>query len=279
MFCPYRRSNLIVHFDRKPIEDPAPPPEREPAPAPIARPPAPPAPAQIEDPRSPLQNVAIPPAPAPHEIDMGLRRRKLPASSPSPPQAIPSSSIAAGKRPMVGTSRFFAGLGQDNGKGKDKERERDIGRELGLSPHRPSPLFVPDSDEERESREMYMDMDMDMKRENIDKMPLDRSGDVGSEDEYWGNFADEEALLATLDVPSSSSVTASTNASRSRSAVDPATIQAGEEEVRAHIPEPTTVIYISDTDEKENVPVPTRRVKRRRIPAPDPDEIIELSSD
>lgn len=96
-----------------------------------------------------------------------------------------------------------------------------------------------------------------------DSIPQRRASPASSEYD-WGNFDDGE-LLATLDQTEEAfgHVTgAATTTSR---------IQAPRTTV------PSEPIYISDGDEKENQPAPTRRVRRRLMTPVTDGEIIELS--
>ncbi len=116
--------------------------------------------------------------------------------------------------------------------------------------------------------------------------------DDGSSDYDWGDFDDKE-LVATLEEteqvlgrqsagpPSSSTVSGASKATKALTPVAPtrtATKIKTEAETTGHgvpsgVPMPET-IYISDSEEKENVPKPPR--KRRHIDIPEED-IIAIS--
>lgn len=268
--------NEVAVVQAPPAQAPAPPPSpavrRPPANPALARatPPAAPRPSQ---PRVPLGEIT----PEPDLFDMFRddddnlpRRRKVPMART--PDAGPSTSASGGRSAggTIGRSRFF-----DDEAGKERRGNKvgQIGRELGLSPHREGPAVLSDGDDE----------------EVVHRMIGSPGGGGGSSDYDWGGF-DEEELAATLDrtereafagaePATSSSVggSSSTAATRAtgagtgavpRNEDDPET---EEEEQDENDP-----IYISDADDKENVPVPTRRV-RRRYEIADDDEVIEIS--
>ncbi|KAI0091295.1 hypothetical protein BDY19DRAFT_696571 [Irpex rosettiformis] len=281
-------------------------------------PPPRPTPPSRQPPRSPLQELHKPPEPSVagpsgtlHEDDEDLpRRRKVPVSKC--PQTLQSSETPAG--PSLGvSSRYFTA---DPGVGKGKRREVPLSRELRLSPHRHGPVIVPDSEDEDEIHSplhrppvfrgkdapplvVHPDPDTGISAGNQSphSSDYDFDFDVTNEDFLTQvDKAEREALSGTAGTSQSTLVAstsahaskretsvASTNSLGGGGSVPPRAGSSTQRRRRAERPQPlinlgSITIDDDEPDEKENVPVPTRHVRRRMSPwQPDPEAIIEIS--
>ncbi len=230
------------------------------------------------------------------------RRRKLPAREHSP----------APTRPILTHSLFFAVPPSPPGGGREhnvnhtdarrvsKRKQREggdtslsLGRVMELSPHRQSPLFLADSDEETSlaaanlrppaftGRKVSVRLDDDVMTETglRNASPGPASSEFGDID---FDFEANDELLATLDKVereyadggSSVSHTATRTLTRTPASGTNSREQNGTES------RPTQVVDLSidnEEDEKENVPAHTRHVRRRVMRLVEEDDIIEIS--
>ncbi|KAI0342854.1 hypothetical protein BDW22DRAFT_1394854 [Trametopsis cervina] len=284
-----------------------PEPPRAPAAA-VRRTPPPPPVVQRALPRSPLQEVARPPEPSAagpshmlHSDDIELpRRRKLPTKPREPsPEASLHSSVQ---------SRYFSA-----GNEKGKHRGVELSRELRLSPHRQGPVVVPDSEEDepspprkppvfrgKDAPPLVVHRDTDAAASGNTKVNADSSASSDFEFEFNDEFlsqldkVEQEAIAATATTAvagssrtrdASSVASTATLASSSRPA---AVVSSRPPQSRNPSAQPQPLVDLGiididddEADEKENVPVPTRHV-RRRLGHPiasqaAPEEIIEIS--
>lgn len=268
------------------VSAPAPPAGPAPAanPPPIVRPvPAPTAPASnnssstraaqpsTSKDRAPLQQIDEPESPVAGPSNSRAddeeqpRRRKVPARNPSP---------AREDGPVV--SRYFA-----SGSRAAKDKAKELASELQLSPHRQPALFLPESDGEHDS---VTKSPHRAPKANESKAPDWRMTLAGGDESSEYDFdvgVDEGEMLAALDKVEKvqgqrgSSVTASSAAAPSSSS---------RIATSGRVVQDTDIIEIDDDEgEKENMPAPTRHVRRRtaiqrssQVVIND-DDIIELS--
>ncbi|GJE88631.1 RecQ-mediated genome instability protein [Phanerochaete sordida] len=257
-------------------------PASAPAPAPAAPAPANPSSSRARPPpsgaRSPLQQIDEPAAPVAGPSHSHLddedqpRRRKVPARPASPPAATAS-------RPTV--SRFFTSASASPA----KDKASALAGELQLSPHRQPPLFLPESDDERAAAAAQPGPSRAPQAKAKSSADGDwqmtlAGGDDSSDYDVDLDLGLEEMVAAVERAEQehgarASSTTVSSGAlpsSGSRAA--PVT----------RIPQERSIIEIDDDeDEKENVPAPTRHVRRRTATQRasqvviNEDDIIELS--
>lgn len=262
--------------DEHPVRAPAQPPQPNNAP-PVAAPepcppravpkppsvrsnrPVPPPPAMYR--RSPLQNIDEPPEPGPSENHSGdaeqPRRRKVPAQHGGADST---------------TSRYFTA--GSSGKAKD------LANAIRLPPHRQSAITTLDSDDDRAVVETFGQQEGSSTIDKGKGRTANADADDGKSSEYDFDFSfDEGELVATLDKVEKEHV------ERGSSVATPAVVQrtAGSSNSGGAGTGDSDTIIIDDDEEndKENIPVPTRNV-RRRVGQPRPvlvidDEVIELS--
>lgn len=267
----------------RPAPAPAPAPVRAPAPAPA---PAAPAPANTSNTRAarppppkertPLRQIdeKEPPAAGPSharadDVDQP-RRRKVPARPASPPAGASSP----------GVSRYFA-----SGAGSTaKDRARDLPGALRLSPHRQTPLFLPESDDDGRpaagpSRQASKAKAKAKESEDVGWQRTLAGGDGGSSDYDVDLDVDFDEMVKAVDMAEKehgqrgSSITASSGAAVSSSSAPAAA-------PRPLVQERSIIEIEDDEEEKENVPAPTRHVRQRTAtqrPVNVDDDVIELS--
>jgi RecQ-mediated genome instability protein 1 len=183
------------------------------------------------------------------------RRRKVPVRQPSPPRPAQET-----------TSRYFS-FGKASSTAA-KGKEGNLSSEVRLSPHRQQALFLPDSDEDMPSTE------------SVD-VP-NRTSAANSSD-YDFDLDDVELVAALDKVEKQQSSHASSSSVSVSQSVAISSSSGGRAAVQTRIDVGVITIDDEEEGEKENVPLPTRQVRRRvengRVRTPNivPEDIIELS--
>ncbi|KAI0951277.1 hypothetical protein AcW1_008360 [Taiwanofungus camphoratus] len=266
---------------------------------------------ELSDPPSPL--AAGPSRPS-HDDDAGQpRRRKLPSRAGRSPSPTPPPRTA--NRPGTQThSRYFSPGASSHG-AYVRNPSADLARERLFSPHRQPPVVVPDSDEDEfdtpsatlvsakpprgtamstnaPSDEFDFESDFadDSFLEQVDRMEREALGlNAGPTQVTQTTVATSTLVGTSASATQRTSVQSSNEASGSGSGSRSGPSTAGSSRIGAAQGEGGSaamdrvdldVIAIDDSeeDDKENVPVPTRHV-RRRIASLDAeaDEVIILS--
>ncbi|TFY83218.1 hypothetical protein EWM64_g788 [Hericium alpestre] len=240
------------------------PPRAQPPPAQPPQPPQPPAPARVNGrappstgPRSPLRQLSRSPSPGPsrHDDD-GPRRRRIPAP---PAQTIGPTRV---QRTTLVQSSYF----RTNGTGASSVASTStvVGQRL-FSPTRTVPTMEIDTDEEDPepaAREPPMGS-------QLRPIPIEPSTQYFFDDDPM----DDPRFLEELDgVLESQSQTAASQEPTTQNAPTSQT----QPRARPLQPSISVISIDDDEDDKENAPVPTRRVRPRTARTFDPD-VIDIS--
>ena len=272
-------------------------------------------PPNVGEARSPLREISEPPQPGPshtsHDDDeQQPRRRKIPVRTRSPTRS-PSPSV----RSRPARSGYFSKDGSSSIRAeKGKEKAGDLARELIFSPHRQAPLVLRETGDELEELDALKQKGKEKEPTSMGEVhwepgiepgdPGDTSSDYGFDvdlpDEVFAELekVEEEHFQQTQTQTQARISGPSQTRERSNSLTFVATGRtaatssqatlvsgrhlsesrgSGSSQAQSQRPDAAHISYIeiSDDDEKENIAVPTRHMRRRVEPSE--DDVIVLS--